>query len=547
MFGYAVAAASFFLFISRFFVYPVVQYFYDAKGLRKYPNLSPLSGITNIPYMILSTSGRRSERLAQLHQTHPIIRIGPNALSFGDCTAIKVRGLHYSLLSTQLTWSQDIYGHGSKCTKDEMYNVLAGTHFHVADVIDRGDHARKRKMLSSAYAIKNLEGWEHKIAEKISRVVTHFDNCCTDPPRSSRDIGHDDLKVDYRRWTNFFTMEAIVDIGLSEDVGFTKVGNDEITCEEFDGSQRKVPYAKSLHSLLTAQSHIVWSYKFYPYLVKLTNLIPSYRTCWKLGAAYPGIVFHQAKKRFARYQAGEKLDDFFQALMETKTGSIHNLEWGEIIAELAVMSKLKPQSSNGLTHSCTVNAGSVTTATAINNVMYLLLKHPRVLTKLREELDANLGDEDVVPYDKVKHLPYLRACLDEAMRIFPPTPFNLPRFTPAEGTTVMGEFIPGRTSVSMSSYVAHRDTKVFPDPETFLPERWLSEEGKELQPFFLTFSAGSRGCLGRNISYLEQYVMTATMLHRYDFALPSPEWEQYRYEHFNENPGTLPLKVWRRK
>ena len=81
--------------------------------------------------------------------------------------------------------------------------------------------------------------------------------------------------------------------------------------------------------------------------------------------------------------------------------------------------------------------------------MYLLLKHPKVLTLLREELDANLGDEVVVPYDKVKHLPYLRACLDEAMRIYPPTPFNLPRCTPAEGTTIMGEFIPGGTSVSL--------------------------------------------------------------------------------------------------
>ena len=88
---------------------------------------------------------------------------------------------------------------------------------------------------------------------------------------------------------------------------------------------------------------------------------------------------------------------------------------------------------------------------------------------------------------------------------------------------------------------------MFPDPEKYRPERWLSQQGKELQPYFLTFSTGARGCLGRNISYLEQYMITATMVHRYDFALPSPEWEQYRYEHFNQVPGPLPLKVSRRK
>lgn len=194
-----------------------------------------------------------------------------------------------------------------------------------------------------------------------------------------------------------------------------------------------------------------------------------------------------------------------------------------------------------------MNAGSVSTAIAINNVLYLLLKHPAALAKLRQELDENLDGEVVVPFDRVKHLPYLRACLDEAMRVFPPTPFALPRKTPPEGTQIMGQHIAGNTTVSMSSYVAHRDRQVFPDPEVFRPERWLGEEGKELQSYFLTFSAGARGCLGRNISYLEQYMMTATMVYRYEFALPSPSWEQTRYEHFNQAPGPLPLKVWRRQ
>lgn len=189
----------------------------------------------------------------------------------------------------------------------------------------------------------------------------------------------------------------------------------------------------------------------------------------------------------------------------------------------------------------------MSTAIAISNVMYLLLKNPRPLAILREELDANLGDEVVAPYDKVKHLPYLRACIDEAMRIYPPTPFNLPRRTPEDGTSIMGEFIEGGTSVGMSAYVAHRDASIFPDPETFYPERWLQPGSKDLQRYFLTFSAGARGCLGRNISYLEQYMITATMVHRYEFTLPNPSWEQERHEHFNQIPGPLPLLASRRK
>lgn len=218
--------------------------------------------------------------------------------------------------------------------------------------------------------------------------------------------------------------------------------------------------------------------------------------------------------------------------MEDKNGNGNNLEWGEIVAEVSIM----------------LNAGSDTTAIAMNNVMYQLLKNPDKLARLREEIDSALEPGEVVaPYDKVKHLPYLRACLDEALRITPPTSFGLPRKTPSEGATIAGEFIPGNTTVAISAYVAHRDESVFPEAESFIPERWLGENGKELQPYFISFSAGARGCIGRNISYLEQAVLLATVVHRYNFALSAPDWEQSRAETTNLSPGPLPLKVWKRE
>lgn len=183
----------------------------------------------------------------------------------------------------------------------------------------------------------------------------------------------------------------------------------------------------------------------------------------------------------------------------------------------------------------------------MNNVMYNLLKNPSTLAKLREEVDAVLDPSDVVaPYDKVRHLPYLRACLDESLRLYPPTSFGLPRRTPPEGIPILGEYVAGNTSVSISSYVAHRDERVFPEPEVYRPERWLGEDSKDLQGAFLPFSTGARGCIGRNISYLEQTVLLSSVVHRYDFALPNPDWEPTRWETFNLSPGPMPLKAWRR-
>jgi cytochrome P450 len=176
----------------------------------------------------------------------------------------------------------------------------------------------------------------------------------------------------------------------------------------------------------------------------------------------------------------------------------------------------------------------------------MLLLHPRCLETLRVEIDAVADDDEaIIPFDKIKDLPYLRACLDESMRIYPPTTFGLPRKTPSEGCNILGDFIAGNTSVSMSAYVVHRDEKVFPEAETFRPERWL-DDGKKLQPYFITFSAGARGCIGRNISYLEQIMLIAAVVHRYEMELPSLNWRQSRYEHFNLVPGPLPLKLRRR-
>ncbi|RYP89461.1 hypothetical protein DL769_000012 [Monosporascus sp. CRB-8-3] len=476
--------------------------------------MSLFSGISNLPFMILAHGGARSAYLAKLHKKEPVLRTGPNTLSYGSVRAIK-----------------DIYGHGTPCLKDESYSLTASSHSHLADVVDKQDHARKRKVLSSAYALKNLEGWEYKVADKVTKLFAQLDKCCTSPlPPGQKHPDPKDVTIDYRAWANFFTLDAITDIGLSESLGLLEKGHDRVVGQRLDGSTFEANLRECLYPNARKQSLLLWSYEHYKLLDKISNLIPFYRRMSEAGKGWEGIVLHRAARRLERYRAGEKLDDFFQALMEDKNGTPNNLEWGEIVAEINIM----------------MNAGSVTTAIAVTNVLYELLRHPRVMERLREEIDGVLEpDEVVAPYDKVKHLPYLRACLDESLRLQPPTPHGLPRKTPPEGLWIMDQYVPGNTTVSISALVAHRDESVFPDADSFIPERWLDEKGKQLQSHFITFSAGSRGCIGRNISYLEQTVLIASLVHRYDFALPRG-FELQRLETMNHILGEMPVKVWRR-
>ncbi|KAH6896533.1 cytochrome P450 [Thelonectria olida] len=495
-------------------IYPFVVYFKDPKGLRRFPNMSTFSGASNIPFMLVAQKGARSTHLSKLHKKEPVLRTGTNSLSFGSVKAIK-----------------DIYGHGTPCTKDESYVLTAGSHFHLADVVDKPDHARKRKVLSSAYALKNLERWEYKVADKTQRMMAQFDKLCTGPlPKGAKYADPKELTVDFRAWTNFFSLDAIADIGLSERLGLLDQGHDRVMAQEKDGSLFETNLRECLYPTARKQAHLLWSYDNYKLVDKLSNMIPYYRKMTESSRGWDAIVLRRANIRLERYRAGEKLDDFFQALMEDRNGNANNLEWGEIVAEINIM----------------MNAGSVTTAIALANVMYQLILNPEILAKLRAELDAALDPEEyVASYDKIKHLPYLRACLDESLRLWPPTPQGLARKTPEEGTNIMGYYVPGNTTVSISSLVAHRDESVYPDAEKYIPERFLGDKGKEIQSYFLTFSAGARGCIGRNISYLEQAVLLASVVHRYEFAI-AEGFELQREETMNHILGEMPVKVWRR-
>ncbi|KAF2098573.1 cytochrome P450 [Rhizodiscina lignyota] len=499
------------VFAFYFIIKPIVEYFYDAKRLRQYPNQNFLSGFTNLGYIYERLAAFRTANLNEAHKEHPIIRLGPNALSFGDVRAIK-----------------DIYGHSTTCSKGDMYWVAAGAHSNLLDVVDKGEHARKRRLVSHAFATRNLENWEYKVADKTERLIRQFDIACGVAEKA----GERFAQIDYRKWSNLFTVEAIADIGLSYRMGMLERGNDLMTVERSDGTHREYGFIESLHGGNRATSIIVWPTAWFTIIRNITKLTSGwFRSQWQHGNNYGDIIKHMTRIRLERHEKGERLDDFFQFLMEDRGGVPHNLDIGEVEAEVNVI----------------MNAGSDTTAIQLTHVMYFLLKNRSNLEKLREEVDSALAPDDIVaPYATIRHLPYLRACLDESLRMAPPVSFGLARKTPPEGAAILGQWIAGDITVSIPAYIAHRDPTIFQEPAAYRPERWLDEKAKEMQPYFIPFSMGARGCIGRNISYLEQHVLLASLVKRYDFELADEQYELPREEAFNLWPGPLPVKVRRR-
>lgn len=80
-------------------------------------------------------------------------------------------------------------------------------------------------------------------------------------------------------------------------------------------------------------------------------------------------------------------------------------------------------------------------------------------------------------WNESQNLPYLQACLKEAMRVRPAVGLNITRLVPPEGAELDGHFFPGGTTIAANGWVLHRDKEVFgQDADDFRPERWLEDE-----------------------------------------------------------------------
>ena len=114
----ALAALAFFI------VQPLYVYFRDKKGLRRYPAINLLAGITDLGFMYEAAKGFRSNKLYELHKKHPVIRLGPNSLSFAGGQAIKVR-IHSFLEAFNPTQPFPVYAIAHNLQLSRTFTAMA--------------------------------------------------------------------------------------------------------------------------------------------------------------------------------------------------------------------------------------------------------------------------------------------------------------------------------------------------------------------------------------------------------------------------------------
>ncbi|XP_003972356.1 cytochrome P450 4V8 [Takifugu rubripes] len=160
--------------------------------------------------------------------------------------------------------------------------------------------------------------------------------------------------------------------------------------------------------------------------------------------------------------------------------------------------------------------GHDTTAASMNWVLHLMGSHPEAQSKVHQELQEVFGESNrPITTEDLKKLKYLESVIKEALRLFPSVPFFARSL--GEDCHINGFKVPKGANAVIITYALHRDPRYFPEPEEFRPERFLPENSVGRPPYaYLPFSAGLRNCIGQRFALIEEKVVLASILRKFN-------------------------------
>lgn len=161
-------------------------------------------------------------------------------------------------------------------------------------------------------------------------------------------------------------------------------------------------------------------------------------------------------------------------------------------------------------------ASQDTLSTALQWIILILVKFPDMQLRLQQEVDKVVDRSRLPTIEDQLQLPYIMAFIYEVMRYTSFLPLTIPHSTTRD-TSIMGYSIPKDTVVFINQWSINHDPALWPQPETFDPQRFLNGDGglnKDLAGSILIFSLGKRRCIGEELSKLQLFLFTALLAHQ---------------------------------
>lgn len=465
-----------------------------SSSVRRIPG--PLaSRFTNLWYFWRVDRGQFQHDNIALHRKYgPLVRVAPNFIVFDDPASMKA-----------------VYGIASRFPKSDWYQAVrvpGPNSFTMFTDQNIKRHADTRKLFQHLYSMSSVVLYEPFVDQCTEMFVDRMN-----------EMAEKGQPVNMAHWFQVYAVDVIACITYGSRFGFLDRGED-------------------INGLIA--------------LLRITMRWSS------LAGIYPKLyywLFHPtARLGMMGFKGRLDLIEFVQDRMVSRTeerksrdpekASLNSLSEGtprDFLDRLFDKHEENPEKvtklhvlMNGLSN---LTAGSDTTASTLTGLLHLVLSHPRVLIKLKREVQetnakGQLSEEPT--FKECQQMPYLDAVLKESLRLHSAVGLPLWRVVPEGGVEIAGQFIPAGTNVGVNAWVAHRNREVWgSDAEEFRPERWLEAQAEaeagnkerlqRMEAYYLPFGQGSRTCIGRHISTLEIMKLVPTLLRDFEFELDKPE------------------------
>ncbi|KAL7267865.1 hypothetical protein RUND412_009531 [Rhizina undulata] len=457
LFGLGVGAWLLGVIIYRLYFHP----------LSKYPGPF-LAKITSLHALYHAFRGDRHLMTYEAHKKYgPYVRLSPNFLTLNTKEALK-----------------EIYGVNKNVQKSDFYRASVGHASNyatnTASEINKQVHSRKRKVLAHAFTDTALKSMEEYVAPTI-------DTLCNIIAAGEQSIdfegggkGAGKWRGDMSKWANYLTFDIMGELSFGKNFGMLERDDNRYVPEIIMKSSRL--------GLICGTVTQIDTYKLDNWFLK--SVSNDKKRLWKFAA-------QRADERMA--MKGDR-KDFFHYLINAKNSEGESpYSMKELWAESRLL----------------MIAGSDTTATTIAASLFYLTRNPKILAKLATEIrTVFISASKIVLGPTIDSCHYLKAVVEETLRLAPSVPGALPRVVLPGGLQIGTEFFPEGVDLGVSSYTLHRNPLYYPSPYEFNPSRWLNEDGEMAGDFsaFATFSIGSRGCIGKRLAYIEIQLVLARLV-----------------------------------
>ncbi|OTA84957.1 hypothetical protein M434DRAFT_16235 [Hypoxylon sp. CO27-5] len=406
--------------------------------------------------------GTTPKDLLKLHDKYgPVVRTSPNELSFIDSAQWK-----------------EIYGHKApgqlEFAKDEKYHsgMKGGP---VILNADRHYHGYIRKLLAHGFSEKALREQESVLQEYVCMLFQRLQDVSRDGTAT----------VDITLWYNFMTFDFI---------GFLTFG-ESFNCLNNSRIHKWIEIFFSFAKLLAFNQAIA---RFPP---PIQTLLKLWAIPMSIKSNIQALQQLNTEKIKNRLQYESVVPDFMDKLIEAYNSGKMTFE--QLVGNASIL----------------IAAGSETTATLLSGLTYLLTRNPRVLRTLNMEIRGAFQSPEEITIARVNRCKYLLACIEEALRFYPPSPQPHQRIVPLGGAVINGEYVPEGVAVSIPIYAACRSARNWSQPDCFIPERWMGEDPQfsgDKREASQPFSFGPRNCIGRNLAYVEMKIIIARLIWHFD-------------------------------